>query len=204
MGTVYETERVTVNRHVVTSNVYVTTAAIAFRVIWDGEDHIRVKVSKSLQNKLCGLCGTYNGNPNDDMRKRDGTQETLVNKFGDSWLVPGSCIDSRKRDAPEITGCSTDPAVIEEGKSKCGVLMGEVFSICNSFVNPAQFIENCEFDYRCCDDSNREVCYCSVLASYAAACADVGVTLSTWRNSYCRELTISYPLKLTFCIHQGH
>ena len=169
--------------------IHVFLNTIGIRLAWDGRYSLSVTVSTRLLNELCGLCGTYNGNRNDDLQRRDGVVTTSVTEFGDSWLVPGSCTGVGKRDAQGSTpGCSTDPAVIQEGQNRCSVLREGVFSACNNVVDPTQFIENCEFDYRCCSDTDREDCYCSNLATYATTCAEAGVVLSTWRNSFCRKL----------------
>lgn len=34
---------------------------------------------------MCGLCGDYNGSPDDDFIKPDGTLAANVNDFGNSW-----------------------------------------------------------------------------------------------------------------------
>ena len=39
----------------------------------------------SYQDKLCGLCGDYNGVAKDDFRKPDGLLATNPKDFGDSW-----------------------------------------------------------------------------------------------------------------------
>ena len=171
-------------------DVQVFLNRIGMRVTWNGVYRIDVTVSTGLLNELCGLCGTYNGNRNDDFQRRDGVVTQSIPDFANSWLIPNSCQAVGKRDAPGVANCSTDPAVIQEGQSRCAALMGGVFSSCNNVVDPAQFIENCEFDYCCCSETDREDCYCDNLAAYAAACANAGVPLSTWRNSFCRELTI--------------
>ena len=122
--------------------------------------------------------------------------------FGDSWLVPGSCTALAKRDAQRTSGCSTDPAVIQDGQTRCSVLTQGVFSACNNVVDPTPFIEDCEFDFCCCDDTECEDCYCDNLAAYAVACADAGVVLerasfsklSAWRNFFCRKFSYNITL----------
>lgn len=34
---------------------------------------------------MCGLCGDYDGNPNNDFTKPDGSQSDSSHQFGDSW-----------------------------------------------------------------------------------------------------------------------
>lgn len=34
---------------------------------------------------MCGLCGDYNGSPDNDFIKPDGTLAASVNDFGNSW-----------------------------------------------------------------------------------------------------------------------
>ena len=191
----YDVNGVEVRR--VGTSIHLFLNIIGIRLSWNGRYDVRVTVSTRLLNELCGLCGTYNGNANDDMQRRDGVVTTSVTEFGDSWLVPGSCTSVGKRDAQGTPGCSTDPVVIQEGQNRCSVLREGIFSACNDAVNSTQFIENCEFDYCCCSEADREDCYCSNLETYAATCAEAGVVLSTWRNSFCRKLEHK---KLTFTL----
>ena len=188
--TIYDSNGVEVRR--VGSSIHVFLNTIGIRVFWDGSTRIDVTVSTTLINELCGLCGTYNGNPSDDLQRSDGVVVgiTSTTDFGDSWLVAGSCANVGKRDAQGTPECSVDPEIIQEGQNRCSVLTGEVFSSCNSVVDPTRYIEDCEFDYCCCDDADRESCYCDNLAAYATACAAAGVVLSTWRNSFCCKFTI--------------
>ena len=44
-------------------------------------------VTCSYKDTLCGLCGDYNDNAKDDMRKPDGTLTNDPNVFGHSWVT---------------------------------------------------------------------------------------------------------------------
>lgn len=57
-----------------------------FWVIWDKQGNIKLGVSSKLLKKVDGLCGYYNGKPDDDKRKPDGTEARTTAEFGDSWL----------------------------------------------------------------------------------------------------------------------
>ena len=38
---------------------------------------------------MCGLCGNYNGSPDDELLMPDGGQAENVTQFGNSWKVDG-------------------------------------------------------------------------------------------------------------------
>jgi len=169
-------------------NVFLTRHGI--RVFWNGVYGVDIYVASRLQEKLCGLLGNYNGNSADDLMMPDGTMANSVDDFGNSWLIPSSipgCTGIGKRDAQGIPTCSSDPTIVAEGQTRCNVTRQGPFSACNSIVDPTSFIENCEFDYCCCTDDEREDCYCDNLATYAAACAKAGIPPSNWRSLYCRK-----------------
>lgn len=42
-------------------------------------------VSSSYHDQMCGLCGDYDGNPNNDFTKPDGSTAANANAFGNSW-----------------------------------------------------------------------------------------------------------------------
>jgi len=180
------------------------------RVFYDGIFRVKVTVSQSLEGQLCGLCGTYNGTIFDDLRAPDGTIFTLpefsesveiyglIEDYGNTWLredpTDPECSGNERsrRDAPGVGNCTSDPVIVDEGRRRCGVL--EInpgpFSACHGVVNVTQYVNNCEFDYCCCNETEREDCYCDALSSYASACADAGVTINNWRSSnVCRKFT---------------
>ena len=168
--------------------VYLTTHGV--RLFWNGLYGIQIDVASRLRGRLCGLLGNYNGDPADDLMLPNGNIVTSVDDFGNSWLVssaiPG-CTGVGKRDAQGIPACSNNSTVIAQARTRCNVTRQGPFSPCNSVVDPMSFIQNCEFDYCCCSDQEREDCYCDNLAIYAAACAKAGRPPSNWRSLYCRE-----------------
>ena len=184
---VYESETVEVIRTGGYPNVFLKRYGV--RLFWDGVYRVSITVSKNLLGQLCGLCGTYNDDASDDFQTAEGVVVTVIDEFGDSWLVPDpdtpGCADSRvrKRSAPEsFTNCSTDVDIISEGQARCSILQQAPFSECNDVVNVTQYIINCEFDYCCCNETEREDCYCDALSSYASICAGAGILISNWRS----------------------
>ncbi|XP_077862815.1 mucin-2-like [Saccoglossus kowalevskii] len=66
-----------------------------FTLLWNGKGRAVPTLDASMFGKVCGLLGNADDNPDNDMQMRmpDGTMKTTsdVNKFGNSWVIPGSC-----------------------------------------------------------------------------------------------------------------
>jgi len=171
-------------------HVFLKTRGV--RLSYNFRYSVEVTVSTPLMGNVCGLCGTYNKDQYDDFTTPSGNVLSLseVNAFGDSWEIEGSCGVSR-RDALRIVpdlNCTSDSNVTEEARERCGILRRGVFATCNDAVDPTTYIESCEFDYCCCDEDDREDCFCSAVESYASSCTNASVPLSKWRSDdVCRK-----------------
>ena len=159
---------------------HIIMSTLGIRVSWDGLYRAEVTVSTRWRGNLCGLCGNYNGDPNDDFQTPDGSVVSSANDFGLSWVVDNDVGDSCSGLAP-LPQCST--AVMDEARRRCAVLREEHFNACNDIVDPTTFIESCIFDYCHCNVNDREECYCNSLSTYAGACGANGVVLSDWSRT---------------------
>ena len=165
------------------------------RIFWDSQFRVEVTTSTLNVGQICGLCGAYNNDSSDDFQQPDGTLASSEDEFGDSWLVPDPSTTGcsggniKKRNLPSrVVQCPCDPNITAEAQTRCNFLRQQPFTPCNSVVDPSVFIANCEFDYCCCNETEREDCYCDALSSYASACADAGVSRSIWRShDLCRK-----------------
>ena len=196
-GMIYESNTVDILRSGGYPRVFLKTFGL--RIYWDGRARAEVTVSTLIRGQICGLYGTYNGNRNDDFTKPDGGLARSLNEFGDSWLIPDpttpGCTQTevKKRNALQSLNCTTDQDVIAEGQESCSFIRHGPLAFCNDVLDPADYIESCEFDYCCCNETEREDCYCDSISSYASACADAGVARSTWRSpDLCRKFEIKY------------
>ena len=170
-------------------NILLTQLGV--RVSFDGQYRVEVTVSTSWRGRLCGLCGNYNDDPDDDFLTSNGYLEPSANVFGLSWLWNNGTHD-------DCAGLATpDPCpedIMTEGELQCSVLREDLFSACNNVLNPNTFIESCIYDYCHNNDTVRETLYSSNLATYASACARNGVILTAWRGLYKSQLVITYVL----------
>ena len=150
---------------------------------WTGSYRVDIAASSSWQGQLCGLCGNYNNDVSDDFMFPNGSVTTSANDFGSSWLYAKTSEDCGVPQPPPP--CPT--SVTTAAQSRCNELMNSVFNVCNSVVDPSDFIDGCKLDYCLCSEEDREHCYCNSLSSYAAVCASKGVVISNWRNFFCRK-----------------
>ena len=181
-GVVHHSNGVKVSRNGKTLYILLTISH-PIAVHWDGSHRVDITPSSSWQGKLCGLCGNYNNDNSDDFMLPDGSLTSSVNKFGSSWLYSNTSSTCGVPMAP--------PACIESiiniAEARCSELMKGAFSVCNSIIDPTEFVTGCKLDYCSCNEEDREDCYCNSLSTYAAACASVGVIIPNWRNVFCRK-----------------
>ena len=75
-------------------------------ILWDGVSFLELKVPPKFRNRMCGLCGNYDGDKANDFYGRDGTG--LVHgggqAFGDDWRVGGlRACSVLPRDMPTVS-----------------------------------------------------------------------------------------------------
>ncbi|CAH1271521.1 FCGBP [Branchiostoma lanceolatum] len=147
-------------------------------VFFDGSHRLRVEVPTTYMGNMCGLCGDFNGNPDDDLQ---GLSTTV---FGNAHLTdistcPGG--DPGPTDDPPI---SCDDALTAEVSAidKCGMLTdpGGPFAICHNVVDPQDFFDNCVFDMCAWEGADG---LCQNLEDYADTCAEHGVPPISWRTT---------------------
>uniref|UniRef100_A0A3Q3BEZ5 VWFD domain-containing protein n=1 Tax=Kryptolebias marmoratus TaxID=37003 RepID=A0A3Q3BEZ5_KRYMA len=151
--------------------------------------------------KTCGLCGNFNGNPNDDFHTPSGTTVTSPDIFGTSWKVPGnySCSDGCGSSCPQ---CTDDQAA----RAQCEVIQAAdgPFSFCHEEVDPAPYFSDCVFDV-CVSGNQGHNLLCRALETYVSACQSANVQIYPWRqNMTCRldcPATSHYELCGTDCGH---
>ncbi len=56
-------------------------------VQYDWNHYLVVSLPTAFMNKVSGLCGNFNGDPNDDFTMPSNTQAASATEFGQSWKV---------------------------------------------------------------------------------------------------------------------
>uniref|UniRef100_A0A803VYC1 von Willebrand factor n=1 Tax=Ficedula albicollis TaxID=59894 RepID=A0A803VYC1_FICAL len=146
------------------------------QIDWDGHGELIVKVSPVYSERMCGLCGNFDGNRGDDFLTPSGMVESLLEDFGNSWKLNADCQDLLKQDSDP---CNLNPHLAKYAEESCSVLMAPAFEPCHHEVSPTPYVKNCRFDV--CSCSSGKDCLCSAIANYAAACARKSI-LVQWRQ----------------------
>ncbi|XP_075784907.1 mucin-2-like [Pelodiscus sinensis] len=135
-------------------------------LIWDKKTTIFVKLTPNYKGKICGLCGNFDENSNNDFTTRDGLQVSSPLEFGNSWRSSLSCPDVMN----EILPCNLKPHRKSWAEKECSIILSQVFEGCRSKVDPRPFYENCVHDACSCDTGGDCECFCSAVAAYAQEC----------------------------------
>ncbi|XP_072127461.1 mucin-2 [Mobula birostris] len=146
-------------------------------IIWDKKTSIFIKLSPSYQGNICGLCGNFDGNANNDLMTRSQSVVTNITEFGNSWKMAATCPDA----VPEYDPCIQNPHRKAWAEKQCGIIMSDVFKNCSRMVDPNPFYEACVHDSCSCDSGGDCECFCTAVAAYANACNDSGICVD-WRT----------------------
>ena len=193
VGVIYQSDKVQVLR--VGGHPQVVLLEQGVRIFYDGVNRVEVTTSTIWQDKLCGLCGNYNGDPSDDFMDQDGNQLATAEQFASSWATGDTTSCGILDEAPLCVGDDREQAI-----KRCAVLNGEFFSPCHSALGYEPFEDYCIIDVCNCIHENIHQCFCESLATYSSACTAAGVVLQGWRDYYgCCKLKIL--ILLTPCIH---
>ncbi|KAM5138196.1 LOW QUALITY PROTEIN: mucin-5AC-like [Mantella aurantiaca] len=146
-------------------------------LMWDRKTSIFIKLIKGFEGKVCGLCGNYDGDGNNDFTTRSQSVVGDITEFGNSWKIAQSCPDANVvKDA-----CSANPYRKSWAQKQCSIINSAVFSACHAQVDPSKYYDACVTDACACDSGGDCECFCTAVAAYAQACGEAGICVS-WRT----------------------
>ncbi|XP_051943890.1 zonadhesin-like isoform X2 [Hippocampus zosterae] len=166
------------------NNSYVVLeTSFGLRMVVDGKNRFFLQVDESYKYQLCGLCGTYSEQQDDDFIKPSGQNATDPFEFADSWRAPhrNECV-SHPNDPQRCETAEEE----NEAYAECFAIFGAPFKPCHETIHPSVYINSCVHDY--CATSGNQHTLCESLQSYTVACRVAGVTLPDWpTGSPCAE-----------------
>ncbi|XP_054031516.1 IgGFc-binding protein [Dryobates pubescens] len=159
----------------------VVTTDFGLRVKFDGNHRVEVTLPSTFGEKVCGMCGNYNGMAADDFLNPEGELEPDSTSLGNSWQVSN---DSSCSAGPVPTpACNeTDKQAIASSRF-CGLLTDTSgpFKQCHAVLSPSAYFDTCSYDL--CELGLDHEVLCKSLQSYVDACMSLGVKIPVWRNA---------------------
>ncbi|NXF27046.1 MUC5A protein, partial [Rhodinocichla rosea] len=155
----------------------VVDTTVGLILMWDKKTSIFLKLSPSFQGHVCGLCGNYDGNGNNDFTTRSQSVVGNVLEFANSWKVSSSCPNANRTQDP----CTANPYRKAWAQKQCSIITSEVFAKCHSQVEPNEYYQACVDDACACDTGGDCECFCTAVAAYAQACNELDICIS-WRT----------------------
>uniref|UniRef100_A0A087X468 VWFD domain-containing protein n=1 Tax=Poecilia formosa TaxID=48698 RepID=A0A087X468_POEFO len=163
---------------IINRGFYIVLASdIGLTVIWDRKTYFVIQLESQFMGEVCGLCGNFDGNGENDFTTRSGLVVSSPLEFANSWKGDSSCSDVDKL----VDACEEAHHRDHWAKMKCNIINGDTFKDCHSKVEPTPFYENCVKDTCACDTGGDCECFCSAVAAYAQACNEADVLIS-WRT----------------------
>ncbi|GLD74206.1 IgGFc-binding protein-like isoform X1, partial [Lates japonicus] len=145
-------------------------------VVTYSSDVLTVQMPRKFAGNLCGLCGNFNANPEDDLIQDDKSDIFQAIRH---WQTSNEheCVDVPMN----TSGCNLQDMALYQGKDFCGRLLDTEGALqsCHKTVDPQDFYDNCVHD----------LCYgnqttlCQILSGYVAVCQEMGAIVDEWRAS---------------------
>uniref|UniRef100_A0A8C4XFH8 VWFD domain-containing protein n=1 Tax=Erpetoichthys calabaricus TaxID=27687 RepID=A0A8C4XFH8_ERPCA len=146
-------------------------------LMWDRKTSMFIKLSPKFKGDVCGLCGNYDGDANNDFTTRSLSVVVDALEFGNSWKVSPSCPDAKYAKDP----CLSNPYRQSWAQKQCSIIKSVVFTDCHHQVDPIPYYDACVQDSCACDSGGDCECFCTAVASYAKACNEAEVCVA-WRS----------------------
>ncbi|ROL54622.1 Mucin-5B [Anabarilius grahami] len=150
-------------------------------LIWDHKTSVMIQLHHKLKGKVCGLCGNFDGNANNDFMKHSGEVVTDSEEFGNSWKVKSDCPDVTNVKHP----CDANPKRRPWAEKQCGIILSSVFKDCHSPVDSGPYYDACVRDTCACDSGGDCDCVCTAVAAYATECRKKNVCVAWRRPDFC-------------------
>lgn len=162
--------------------VYVSTD-FGFGVSYGGSWQLNIVVPADYNGVVCGICGNFNGLPEDDFLTPSGVLAHSADQFGAEWMVENDTSYNHDCGGGVNPGNCHDESTTLISQALCEIIRDSQgpFSFCHGSVDPQAYFDNCVFDVCISENSNDVLCH-SVQA-YVSACQSANTVVYPWRES---------------------
>ncbi|XP_077177718.1 otogelin isoform X2 [Paroedura picta] len=150
---------------------------IGLQILYDWEGlRLYLQADARWKDDSVGLCGTFNGNTEDDFLSPVGVPESTPQLFGNAWKTSSAC--GSEQDNSPVDPCDVHLQAASYSTEACSIITKELFASCFSYLSPLPYFEQCRRDTCKCG----QICMCSALAHYAHQCYRFGVVIDFRSN----------------------
>ncbi|XP_045318246.1 zonadhesin [Leopardus geoffroyi] len=175
------------------------------QVKFDGKDFFEVQLPAAYYQKVCGLCGNFNGEeedelmmPNDELAQSDAE---FVESWQDKESHPNCQKESQETQAIQLEnlniGCRRDDLV--RAQEQCqAAFQTPAWTECATYVFLKPFLLKCI--HNLCQFGGLRHALCGSLENFAAACRARGLQPPIWRNSSFCPLECPIHTQYSSCV----
>uniref|UniRef100_A0A2I2Z2B8 Zonadhesin n=1 Tax=Gorilla gorilla gorilla TaxID=9595 RepID=A0A2I2Z2B8_GORGO len=150
-----------------------------------GLRQLYVTVSSTYSGKLCGLCGNYDGNSDNDHLKSDGSPAGDKEELGNSWQTDqDEDQECQKYQVVNSPSCDSSLQSTMSGPGFCGRLVDTrgPFETCLLHVKATSFFDSCVLDM--CGFQGLQHLLCTHMSTMTTTCQDAGHAVKPWREPH--------------------
>ncbi|XP_077448968.1 alpha-tectorin isoform X1 [Stigmatopora argus] len=150
------------------------------RVRYNRFNTLSVSMGARLRDKLCGLCGNFNGDPGDDYITSTGAAAASALELARSWKTNGMQDRCDETQYVALARSCDNAAVLALQREDACLKLTEpkgFFQPCHGLLDPRPFYRSCYLD-GCYNRRGAQVC--GSLAAYAEACRSMGALTTEW------------------------
>uniref|UniRef100_A0A2I3T1P4 Zonadhesin n=1 Tax=Pan troglodytes TaxID=9598 RepID=A0A2I3T1P4_PANTR len=169
-------------------------------VRWDGDQQLYVTVSSTYSGKLCGLCGNYDGNSDNDHLKSDGSPAGDKEELGNSWQTDqDEDQECQKYQVVNSPSCDSSLQSSMSGPGFCGRLVDthSPFETCLLHVKATSFFDSCMLDM--CGFQGLQHLLCTHMSTMTTTCQDAGHAMKPWREPHFCPMACPPNSKYSLC-----
>uniref|UniRef100_A0A8D0C7V5 Otogelin n=1 Tax=Salvator merianae TaxID=96440 RepID=A0A8D0C7V5_SALMN len=145
---------------------------IGLQILYDWKGlRLYLKADARWKDDTVGLCGTFNGNTQDDFLSPVGVPESTPQLFGNSWKTSSSCVP--EHDYSSVDPCDVHLQAAAYATEACSIITKDLFAPCHPYLSPLPYFDQCRRDTCKCG----QICMCCALAHYAHLCRRFGVVI---------------------------
>ncbi|XP_051018087.1 LOW QUALITY PROTEIN: zonadhesin [Acomys russatus] len=175
---------------ITTEDVYtIVTIKDEVQVKFESNNFLDIKIPASSNGKVCGVCGNFNGEEEDELMMPSDElaedEQEFMNSWEDKSIYP-TCQRMEEQNIQvkpqEIMNGKCRPSDFEKAQANCQrALLSPVWAQCASQVPLKPFLLGCMNSF--CEFRELFRALCESLQSFGDACLNQGLAPPIWRNS---------------------